>query len=54
MTYGKSPYYQTAREQQAERFRDEIEQQFRQSETGTRKGVRVLHDGTIEHYVETV
>lgn len=52
--YGKSPYYKTAREQQSEDFRDAIEAEFRKNETGTRKGVRVLHDGTIEHYVERV
>ena len=47
-------YYQTPQQLDRERFRDEIERQVRQSETGTRKGVRVLDDGTIEHYVEAM
>lgn len=54
MRYGKSQYWQTAQERDRERFRDEIEAEMRQNESGVRKGVRVLADGTIEHYIERV
>lgn len=54
MRYGKSQYWQTPQERDREAFRDEIEKEQRQNETGVRKGVRVLNDGTIEHYIERV
>lgn len=48
------PYFETPKQRDAARFRDEIEAEQRQNETGVRKGVRVLTDGTIEHYIERV
>ncbi len=53
MSY-RHPYYETPQQRDRERFKEDIEKEMRQHETGTRKGVRVLADGTIEHYVERV
>ena len=54
MRYGQSEHFETYQQRDARAFREEIEAETRKNETGVRKGVRVLSDGTIQHYIERV
>jgi conjugal transfer/entry exclusion protein len=46
----RHPHWATAREDQAEAFREDIERFLAAQENRPRQGVRVLPDGTIERY----
>ena len=55
MTYGRHPYYQTPRDDDREAFQDDIDRLMRETAPrGVREGVRVLDDGTVEHYAEVL
>ncbi len=48
MPYGKHPYYETPRERDRRRWEDDLTRSL--ATKGTRKGTRVLQDGTVEEY----
>ena len=48
MPYGKHPYYETPTERDRRSFEETLTRSL--ATYGTRKGTRVLPDGTVEEY----